>query len=199
MDLSLIYMGIISTANRKCVATTTYKPTTNKGKQADQGFLPSSRRPLTPGLPPGWPTLTIETGLSESLSQLRKDALWWLSNTSGEVREVRIVLVISISKRKDKVCVEKWQLAPPTSPRPLTRAYIQTLCQQIPNISPLVQQQAISRQAYCAHEVEVTANGVTGAPLTLPFVAVYDRAPAAGEGDIVFTVQDFLGITSDLF
>ncbi|CAG8016442.1 unnamed protein product [Penicillium nalgiovense] len=196
LDLSLIEMGLVSTTSRKWVATTTYKPTANKGKQADQGFIPPSRRPSAPGLPPGWPTLTIETGLSESLSQLRQDALWWLSNSSGEVR---IVLVISISKRKDRVFTEIWQLAPPNSPRPLTRAYIQTLCQQSPNIPPLVQQQAVSQQAYCAHEIEISANGVTGAPLTLPFIAVYDRPPAQGEGDIVLTGQDFLDITSDLF
>ncbi|KAJ5508030.1 hypothetical protein N7527_010173 [Penicillium freii] len=196
MDLSLIRMGIIYPESRTWVGTTTYKPTTNKGKQADQGFLPPSRCPPTSGLPPGWPTLAIETGLSESLSQLRKDALWWLSNSSGEVR---IVLLISISKRKDKVFVEKWQLAPPISPRPLTRTHIQTLCQQSPNIPPLVPQQAISQQAYCAHEVEVTANGVTGAPLTLPFVAVYDRAPTTGKGDIVLTAQDFLSLTGNLF
>ncbi|KAJ5426954.1 hypothetical protein N7465_002024 [Penicillium sp. CMV-2018d] len=36
---------------------------------------------------------------------------------------------------------------------------ILTLCQQSPNIPPLVPQQAISQQAYCAHEVEVTAHG----------------------------------------
>jgi hypothetical protein len=168
VDLSLIKMGLVSTTNRKWVATTTYKPTAHKGKQADQGFLPPSRRPPIPGSPPSWPTLTIETGLSVSLSQLRWDARWWFSNSSGEVR---IVLIISISKRKDRVFIEKWQLAPPNSPRALT----------------------------CAHEVTITANGVTGAPLTIPFVALYDRQPAHGEGDIFLATQDFMDITSDLF
>ncbi|KOS36883.1 hypothetical protein ACN38_g12348 [Penicillium nordicum] len=110
--------------------------------------------------------------------QFRFSYIWWLANSSGEVR---IVLVISISKRKDRVFIEVWQLAPPNSPRPLTRAYIQTLCQQSQNVPPLVQQPAVLQQAYCAHEVEISANGVTGAPLTLPFVAVYDRPPAQGE------------------
>ncbi|KXG45557.1 uncharacterized protein PGRI_033240 [Penicillium griseofulvum] len=168
VDLSLIKMGLVSTTNRKWVATTTYKPTVNKGKQADQGFLPPSRRPPIPGSSPGWPTLAIETGLSESLSQLRHNARWWFSNSSGEVR---IVLVISISKRKDRVSIEKWQLASTNRPRSLT----------------------------CAHEVAITANGVTGAPLTITFVALYDRPPAHGEGDIVLTARDFLDITSDLF
>jgi hypothetical protein len=53
-----------------------------------------------------------------------------------------------------------------------TRASVQTLCQQSPNIPPLVQQ-----QAYYAHEVEISANSVIGAPLTLLFVTVYDRPP----------------------
>jgi hypothetical protein len=196
MDLSLIQMGLVSVTSRTWVATTTYKPTVNKGKQADQGFLPPSRCPATPGLPPGWPTLVIETGLSESLLQLRQDARWWLINSSGDVR---IVLVVSISKRKDRVFIEKWQLAPPNCPSPLTRAHIQTLCQQSSDILPLIQQHAVSQQAYCAHEVEITANNVTGAPLTLPFVEVYDRPPAQGEGDIVLTAQDLLDVTNGLF
>ncbi|KAJ5459365.1 hypothetical protein N7530_011309 [Penicillium desertorum] len=37
--------------------------------------------------------------------------------------------------------------------------------------------QAASQQAYYAHEVEISANSVTGAPLTLPFVTVYDILP----------------------
>ncbi|KAI3201015.1 hypothetical protein DTO027I6_6118 [Penicillium roqueforti] len=102
MDLSLIRMGLDSLSSR-WMATTTYKPTANKGKQADQGFLPPSRRRPAPGLPPGWPTLAIETGLSESLPRLRQDALWWLSNSSGQVRNV---MVISISKREKKVSIE---------------------------------------------------------------------------------------------
>ncbi|KAJ5185740.1 hypothetical protein N7491_006392 [Penicillium cf. griseofulvum] len=196
MDLYLIRMGLVSITSRKWVVNTTYKPTANKGKEADQGFLPPSRLPPTTGSPPGWPTLTIETGLSESLSQLRQDARWWLSNSLGEVR---IVLVISISKQKDRVFIEMWQLAPPNSPRPLTRAYVQTLCQRNPNVPPLIQQPASSQTAYCAHELTITANGVTGAPLTLPFAALYDRPPAQGEGDIVLTAQDFLDITSVVF
>ncbi|KAJ5945367.1 hypothetical protein N7516_005535 [Penicillium verrucosum] len=65
--------------------------------------------------------------------------------------------------------------------------------------SPTASSVAALQQAYYAHEVEISANGVTSAPLTLPFVAVYGRPPAQGEGDIVLTGQDFLDITSDLF
>ncbi|KAJ5529769.1 hypothetical protein N7527_003162 [Penicillium freii] len=85
----------------------------------------------------------------------------------------------------------------PSSPK------ILTLCQQSPNIPPLAPQQAISQQAYCAHEVEVTAHGVTGAPLTLPFISVHDRVPAAGRGGGGWTLfsqrRIFLSITGDLF
>ncbi|KAJ5931795.1 hypothetical protein N7516_006284 [Penicillium verrucosum] len=122
MDLSLIYSA---------------------NKQTKDSF-PHLRRPPTPELSPGWPTLTIETGLSGSLSQRRKDALWWVYNSSDEVR----------ANNKQF----------PSNRTVITRSQL-----------PL--------------------------RLTLPFAAVYDRAPVAvaGEGDIVFTAQDFLGITSNLF
>lgn len=67
------------------------------------------------------------------------------------------------------------------------------------NIPQLIQQPAASQQAYCAHEIVVAADSVTGAPLTLPFVAVYDRSPAQGEGDIVLSAQDLLDVTIDRF
>lgn len=38
VDLTLFGMGLVSTTNRKWVATTTYKPTTNKGKQGMQNI-----------------------------------------------------------------------------------------------------------------------------------------------------------------
>jgi hypothetical protein len=66
--------------------------------------------------------MVIETGVSESFPRLREDAKWWLAASSGDVR---IALVVSI--KKAKVEFEKWQLAPPNAPRPLTRQYIDIL------------------------------------------------------------------------
>ncbi|KAF9251729.1 hypothetical protein DTO013E5_3844 [Penicillium roqueforti] len=192
IDDRLSAMRIRST-NRKWAATSTYKPTPTKGKQGDQAFIPPSRCP-SPQRPAGWPTFVIETGVSESLPRLREDAKWWLAASSGDVR---IVLVISI--KRTSVYFEKWQLAPSNAPRPLTRAYIDTLRLQGPHIPPLFQQPATIQQAYSAHEVEVTPTGIEGTPMILPFAALYDRDPGRGEVDVVLDPQDFRDITSILF
>jgi hypothetical protein len=197
IDDRLSAMGIRS-IDRKWAATSTYKPTPTKGKQGDQAFIPPSRCPAlqlpAPQLPAGWPTFVIETGVSESLPRLREDAKWWLAASSGDVR---IVLVISI--KRTSVSFEKWQLAPLNAPRPLTRADIDTLRLRGPHIPPLAQQPATIQQAYSADEVEVTSTGIEGAPMILPFAALYDRPPGPSEVDVVLDPQDFRDITSILF
>lgn len=97
--------------------STTHQPTVeNKGNQPDGCFWPPLRQP-GPGRPHGWPTLAIETGVTESLQRLREDANWSFHNSLGEVR---IVLLVSIDRRRRKTVIEKWQLAPPGTPNPMT-------------------------------------------------------------------------------
>ncbi|KAJ5123223.1 hypothetical protein N7448_009320 [Penicillium atrosanguineum] len=188
IDEYLLAMGIRS-VDRKWAMTTTYKPTASKGKQADQCFIPPCRR-ASPGQPVGWPTFVIETGVSESLPRLREDAQWWFNNSGGEVR---MVLVISI--KQTKVEFELWQLAPPNSPHPLTRVYIDSLRRR--HLPPLIQQATGIQQMYSHHEVDVTSSGVAGAPrvdnapMVLPFEALYNRPPRVTEGDLVLSDQDF--------
>ncbi|CAL5867975.1 uncharacterized protein PFLUO_LOCUS2198 [Penicillium psychrofluorescens] len=191
IDMHLNTMGITDPDDRQWIATTTHKPTSTKGKEGDQGFLPPSR--LIPVMQPGWPTLVIETGVSESLPRLRADAKWWFAASSGDVR---IVLVVSI--KKTKVEFEKWQLAPPNAPRPLTRQYIDNLRlgNQVP---PLFQQPATTQQAYSALEVDVYVDDVVGEPMILPFHALYDRPPGPGEEDVVLGAADFRKITRMAF
>lgn len=177
----------------RSAATSTYKPTPTKGKQGDQAFIPPSQCP-SPQRPAGWPTFVIETGVSESLSRLRGDAKWWLAASSGNVR---IVLIISINRTS--VSFEKWQLAPSNALRPLTRAYFNTLRLRGHHMHPLLQQPATIQQAYSAHEVEVTSTRIDGAPMILPFTALYDRHPGPSEVDVVLDPQEFRDITSILF
>ncbi|KAI2703907.1 hypothetical protein CBS147372_2376 [Penicillium roqueforti] len=129
------------------VGHTTYKPNLAKGKQPDNAFLPPSRCTI-PLSSTGWPTLVIETGVSESLSQLRADAAKWFADSNGDVR---IALVIAI--KDSRVDIEKWQLAPEGA-------------------SPLDLQVPDSQQPYCAQEITITPQGVTGTPLVLPFTAL---------------------------
>jgi hypothetical protein len=188
----LIAMGIPS---HECpwFGSTTYRPDVGKGKEGDNIFVPRSR--CLPTF--GWPTLVIETGVSESLPRLRQDAAKWFADSNGEIR-----FVILISVRKRKLYYEKWQLAPPNARRPLTRANIRSLCAQAPNTPPLAPQPPPLQQPYCASEVEVTSTGVAGqpnlvvgAPMVLPFAALYNRSPAANETDVVLSQNDFADMT----
>ncbi|KAI2733402.1 hypothetical protein CBS147332_417 [Penicillium roqueforti] len=192
IDMKLTAMGL-RWSEMIWTGTATYKPTVGVGKQGDHAFLPPIRCPN--GLPSGsWPTFVIETGVSESLPRLREDAKRWFIISQGLVR-----IVILISIKATEVTFEKWQLAPPGAPSPLTRAYLDSLRAQLVNIPPLTNQPTPTQQAYSAQEVYVRRNNVVGAPLCLPFVAVYDRLPGPGERDILLNVNDFLEITRILF
>ncbi|CAI7617748.1 unnamed protein product [Penicillium palitans] len=161
-------------------------------KEADNSYLPPSRytRPIGNA---GYPSLVIETGVSESLGRLRQDARKWFADSGGDVR-----IVILIHASENVVCFEQWQLAPSTAPRPLTKRYIDTLRAQTPNIPPLTGQPAHLQQVYCANQVDVTRNFVAGmpnvidgAPMVLPFIVIQDRPPGPGEWDIVVGQQEF--------
>ncbi|KAJ5845176.1 hypothetical protein N7534_008845 [Penicillium rubens] len=192
IDMKLIAMGL-RWSEMVWTGTSTYKPTAGAGKQGDQAFLPPIRCPN--GLPSGsWPTFVIETGVSESLPRLREDAKRWFIISQGLVR---IVIIMSI--KLTEVTFEKWQLAPTNAPCPLTRAYLDGLRTQPLNVPPLVTQPIPTQQPYSAQEVYVQPNNVVGAPLSIPFAAIYDRPPGPGEHDILINANDFLEITEKLF
>ncbi|KXG53730.1 uncharacterized protein PGRI_007800 [Penicillium griseofulvum] len=159
-------------------------------KEGDQVFSPFARWPSSTSLQ--WPTVVVETGVSESLSRLLQDARWWFGASDGEVR---IVIIISI--KKTAVHFEQWQLAPPNAPRPLTRAYIDSLRRNPSKVPPLLQQPFNMQQAYSCAEVDVTNTTVDGAPMTIPYCALFDvpvRPP--NMQDVVLDAQDFRFITA---
>jgi hypothetical protein len=63
----------------------------------------------------------------------------------------------------------------------------------------MVQQAPSIQQAYSAQEIESTSDGVMGAPLVLPFHAVYDQPPALGEGNIFITAEELWSMMSCLW
>lgn len=185
-------MGVHRSERRWGLATT-YRPsagTGNKGKQGDQIFLPTPRQPVGSQVV-DWPTLVLEIGVSESKPKLEEDTKWWFNNSNGRVRIVLLVLV-----RKQKLVFEKWQLLPPGAPANATRLYLASLRQQPPHMPPLGVQAAANQRCYSAQEVTVDRNGVAGAPMFLPFRALFDRNPGPGESDVMITAQDFQEITA---
>ena len=78
-------------------------------KEANSVFRPRSSRPRRAN----WPTLVVESGVSEMVERLRVDAKWWLMNSWGEVN---IVLVFSINEENKEILIEQWEMALPEDP-----------------------------------------------------------------------------------
>jgi hypothetical protein len=166
---------------------TMYKVAPNQGKQGDRTLLPWSR--CSPQVQPcAWPTLVIETGVPDSLLRLRQNAKWWFNNSKGDVR---IVLIVIMSKANFRL--EKWQLAPPGSPQPLTSEYMNFLRSSTAHV-PLIQQDKSTQQPFPAQVIEVTPSGPIGAPLVLPFNAMYDEPARPGEGDIFIGSEELTSL-----
>jgi hypothetical protein len=102
------------------LGATTFK-TSRVSKEGDSAFKPLSIRPREGD----WPTIVLESGWSESLTRLRRDAHIWFENSGGDVK---IVLLFSIGRTARTMIIEKWENRPvPVNPlvpanRPATRS-----------------------------------------------------------------------------
>jgi len=72
-------------------------------KEPDSCYIPRSRV-LAGGT--RWPTLAVESGVSQTIERLRVDANWWIMNSSGAVN---IVLVFSVKKADRIIDIEQWE------------------------------------------------------------------------------------------
>jgi len=143
-------------------------------KEGDSAYKPDSRNRKD-----DWPTIVFESGFSETLTKLRNDAQWWLTNSQGDVR---IVVIVLARPEHKTLRVEKWCLAPPQprrSPRLNPGAQVPTRVQEI-----------LVTQNPPAHPGGASTYTVTGAPLTLEFQEMFLRAPAPPESDVTFTTAD---------
>jgi hypothetical protein len=140
-------------------------------KEGDSAYRPHSFRPNETD----WPTIVIESGVSESLRRLRFDASWWLTESGGDVK---IVIIISIQQEKSRLQIEKWEHAPSRKLLPLRTPNN--------NLNNLIRQLPTKIQ-----EITIVSNTVTGAPLNLEFDKIFLRSAVLPESDITFTAQDF--------
>ena len=143
--------------------TTRFEVPGGRGKEADRALRPDTRIRAD-----DWPTLVIEVGVAESLSQLRTDAHFWLTQSGGQTR---VVILIAVEKTSRFVTIERWEHTPRTRP---TRA-------QSPTYGP-TKMQALS----------LDANGqLTGGPLHIPASNVFDVVPAGvPQTEFLFGAQD---------
>ena len=125
-------------------------------------------RPLTRVLATDWPSVVIEVGVSESLSQLRTDARFWLTRSGGQTR---IVILLAVKKATRVMKIERWEDMSRTR---LTR-------RSSPRYNP-TKMQALTLQA---------SGQLSGGPLLIPASKVYDTLPPGlGQDDFTFTGQD---------
>ena len=196
MDREFLLRGTFAPMNYSWGSTSRHPATVSSSqKEPDQCLFPIARRPTMTSFN-GWPTLVLETGVSESLPRLQADSCWWFKNSGGATR---IVLVIAIRNQPQKIIVQKWQLAPAGSPNPLTRAYIEQL-RHNNAMAPLYLQPAATQQAFCFQEVgiSVTPQGISvaGAPIVLQYQALFD---APNQADIQLDTAFFAMWASSLF
>jgi len=148
-------------------------------KEADSSYKPRSLRPLKTD----WPTIVLESGVSESLPQLRTDASWWLRNSGGDVK---IVLIFSVKRTTRTIHIEKWENVPAPVTRPHTR------------LTPPGMLVPTSIQ-----QIDISPNGVQGSPLILHFDRIFLRLPnpnaVPAEHDLIFTAQDLQTYATDLW
>jgi hypothetical protein len=145
-------------------------------KEGDSAFKPLSIRPREID----WPIIVVESGWSESLTKLRRDARLWLENSRGEVK---IVLLLSIDRTARTMITEKWENRPVPANRPATRSMTRAAANPNQPSQTPTQIQAIT--------IDSDSNTVNEAPLTLEFRKIFLRqAVPPLEHDFTFTVQD---------
>ncbi|KAF3483307.1 uncharacterized protein GIQ15_02631 [Arthroderma uncinatum] len=117
-----------------------------------------------------WPTVVIESGLSESETKLANDARGWLEAPGSETQ---IVLTINIDRTSPTITFHRWQLDS-VEMRRITRSHC--------HLGVVVEEVVATRQR---NVTEVTGD------ITLPFSRVTARAPRNAahttEHDIILT------------
>ncbi|CAG8898541.1 unnamed protein product [Penicillium egyptiacum] len=115
----------------------------------------------------GFPSLALEVGVSESYSQLCKDAQWWYNNSD---HLTKCVVIISTTRKPTwRVDMEVW------SERPL------------PN--PHQSRNRVDTSFRPTQRVTYRDGQIHGAPLVLNFESIFRRPRNQHEGDIIIGVQ----------
>ncbi|CAG8068494.1 unnamed protein product [Penicillium nalgiovense] len=157
-------------------------------KEADESLTPSRN----PSEDDDWPSLVIETGLSESEAQLRADASWWFSNSD---HQVNIVILFRIKRSPQRrVVIRLYHLEPTTSriTRGLQADVQRTLLSAPPPPPSQTDSKTVPRPLLAAEEIVITSTDVQNAPLELNFESVMRRRPVPNtrERNITFTADD---------
>ncbi|KAK3363899.1 hypothetical protein B0T25DRAFT_576363 [Lasiosphaeria hispida] len=149
------------------VGSSTYKGIGTRQKEGDSGLRPDP--PRSAGNQ--FPTLIIEAGNSESLSQLHKNKDWWFDNSppNQPQGDVRIVLLIMVYRPTKRIVVEQWHRS--SSPSATV---------------------VITPHPHKPFSLYDSSHWVVkGAPMVIPFQDVFLRPTNGGETDIILTEASF--------
>jgi hypothetical protein len=164
----------------------------NSSKEGDSTYKPKCRPRED-----DWPTIVFEAGLSESLTSLRTDARWWLTNSKGEVK---IVIVISIMPAEKSLRIEQWCLSLPIRPGPVTRAYSNANSNANTQVPTEIQELTVIQNPLIPSlPGTIPTYTVTGAPLILEFEKLLLRAATPPEGNVILTAADLRAWAEDFW
>ena len=162
----------------------------NGSSQPDMCGLPD---PPARGLD-GWPTLVIEAGYAQSLSQLRAKMEWWFRESS---HQVKIVILVKTNLNQRTIIIEKytenWVAGPPPPPRlgATTRAVAAAIAAAAGTYNKERRQLTITYNADTDPLIPQSHDPIRDVPLRLEFSLLFLRPPGPGEGDVVITRQQF--------
>ncbi|KAK3306625.1 uncharacterized protein B0T15DRAFT_566349 [Chaetomium strumarium] len=143
-----------------------------RSKEGDSAGGPKPER-ATKG---AWPTLVIEAGVSETLTQLRLDMRRWFDMSNYEVK---IVLLAKFDGTK--ILLEKWEEEMRVRPGATTTR------------RSLQHQESVLRQSITITQdttTDPTSYHVTSGALVPSFRFLFLREPGPGKGDFVIGVQE---------
>ncbi len=145
----------------------------------DGGESDSSGGPRPERLGKGsWPTLIIESGTSESLSELHRDMRWWFAASQ---HQVKIVVLVKFDHRQEAILLERWEEGP------ANLRLGATTTRQAAVLQPVIRQQINITQNAATSPVSYH---VTRGALVLPFHLLFLRAPGPQGHDVIFSIED---------
>lgn len=161
------------------IGSTTLRPRGHPGGDGGEGDSSGGPKPARLS-EDSWPTLVIEAGVSEPLSELRMDMRWWFA---ASAHEVKTVLLSKLDRSNQCIIIERWEedVALPRLDATMTRraaassAMLQPTLRQVITITrnPPTDTYHIDRDA-----------------LVLSFRLLFLRDPGPTEGNIVISVAD---------
>lgn len=106
-----------------------------RSKQPDECFFPTVNVDQEE-----WPALVIETGVSETLSQLHRDAIWWFRQSPN----INYVLLVNVDRSQRTIHIEKWERCRPREPC-ITRSHTEAIPDPCPSETATISETGVTR------------------------------------------------------